>query len=64
MTQNIGPIERILRIALGSGLLVISVMIESKLRWVGLIGIVPLVTGVLGLCPTYLALGIRISEEP
>ena len=64
MTQNIGSVERILRIALGGGLLAITIIIDSKLRWIGLIGIVPLVTGLLGLCPTYLALGIRINEEP
>jgi hypothetical protein len=63
MKQNIGPIERILRIALGIGLLTVTYLIDSNLRWFGLIGVVPLVTGVLGLCPTYLALGIRIEED-
>ena len=63
MRQNIGPIERTLRITLGIGLLMITYLIESKMRWFGLIGLVPLLTGLLGLCPTYLALGIRVLDK-
>jgi len=62
--QNIGLIERTLRIALGTGLLTITYLIETKMRWFGLIGLVPLITGLLGLCPTYLALGIRVLDKP
>ena len=63
MQQNIGPIERTLRIALGIGLLTITYLVETRMRWFGLIGLVPLITGFLGLCPTYLALGIRALEK-
>ncbi|KPK12668.1 MAG: hypothetical protein AMJ68_01095 [Acidithiobacillales bacterium SG8_45] len=63
MQQNIGPIERTLRIALGIGLLAITFLVETNMRWFGLIGLVPLLTGLLGLCPTYLALGIRALNK-
>ena len=63
MRQNIGPIERVLRVTLGAGLLLFVLLMEGKLRWIGLIGVLPLVTGILGLCPTYLALGIRMDKK-
>ncbi|MCG6975091.1 MAG: DUF2892 domain-containing protein [Acidiferrobacterales bacterium] len=39
-------------------------LVETRLRRFGLIGVIPLVTGLLGLCPTYLALGIKFEEGP
>jgi hypothetical protein len=63
MQQNIGPIERSLRVALGIGLLAMTYLVETKMRWFGLVGIIPLLTGTFGLCPTYLALGIRFDDK-
>jgi hypothetical protein len=63
MQQNIGPIERTIRVALGIGLLAIAYLVETEIRWFGLVGILPLATGLLGLCPTYLALGIRVKND-
>ena len=53
---NEHPIDRVLRIALGIGLLALTV-VGPRTPW-GLIGIVPLATGVLGSCPLYTLLGI------
>ena len=62
MTKNEGTIDRILRIAIGGALLVSYFMFRGE-GWGGihalsLIGIVPLVTGLVGTCPVYSLLGI------
>ena len=49
-------IERIVRVLLGIGLL--SLVFVGPQTWWGLIGIVPLVTGLIGSCPLYTVLGI------
>jgi hypothetical protein len=50
---NIGMWERVLRIGLGAAILGFIVASQSPWRWLGLIGIVPLATGLLGWCPFY-----------
>ncbi|MEJ2410567.1 MAG: DUF2892 domain-containing protein [Novosphingobium sp.] len=54
---NVGGIDRLLRIILGIVLLAL-VFVGPKTSW-GLIGIVPLVTGLFRTCPLYSMLGIR-----
>lgn len=52
---NEHPVDRVLRIALGIGLLTLTV-VGPRTLW-GLLGIIPLVTGVLGSCPLYRLFG-------
>lgn len=54
MKKNIGTIDRSIRIIAG---LVFMGLAASGSMW-GLIGIVPLLTGILGWCPPYQLLGI------
>jgi hypothetical protein len=57
MTRNEGTLDRGLRIL--AGLVLISlVFIGPQTPW-GWIGIVPLVTGLVGYCPLYTVLGIN-----
>lgn len=58
MTRNVGTVDRVLRVVLGIVLLALPFVLESGLRWLGLIGVVPLVTGIIGSCPGYSLLGI------
>lgn len=55
MKTNEGKVDRILRIALGLGLLSL-VVVGPQTMW-GLVGLVPLVTGALGFCPLYKIFG-------
>lgn len=57
MPQNEGGLDRALRIILGLVLLSL-VFVGPKTMW-GLIGIVPLATGLIGWCPLYSIVGIR-----
>lgn len=54
-TRNEHKVERVLRVLLGLGLLSL-VFIGPQTYW-GLIGIIPLATGLVGTCPIYSALG-------
>lgn len=56
MTANVGGIDRILRIIVGAGLLSL-VLVGPQTPW-GWIGLVPLLTGLLGYCPAYTLLGL------
>ncbi|MCF3973221.1 YgaP family membrane protein [Paracoccus salsus] len=57
MTRNEGNIDRALRIIVGLVLLSL-VFVGPQSMW-GLIGLVPLATGLIGWCPAYTLLGIR-----
>jgi len=57
--QNVGKIDRIIRVVVGLALLAgFFLSPEASLRWLFLIGIVPLVTGLFSTCPLYSILGI------
>ncbi|EKF42533.1 YgaP family membrane protein [Nitratireductor indicus] len=58
MTRNIGGIDRVLRIVVGLVLLSLIFVLEGNARWWGLIGIVPLATGLMSSCPLYSLLGM------
>lgn len=55
LPTNEHPVERVVRVLLGVGLLSL-VFVGPKTMW-GLIGIVPILTGLLGSCPLYTVLG-------
>lgn len=59
MRTNEGFVDRVVRVTLGVVLLAL-LTIGPVPGWglVGLIGLIPLVTGLVGFCPTYVLLGI------
>lgn len=57
MIQNVGGIDRILRIVVGLALLSLLVLLEGNARWWGLIGLVPLGTALFRWCPAYMLIG-------
>jgi hypothetical protein len=56
MKTNVGTIDRLLRILVGLALITATLMGEIG-AW-GWIGIVALLTGLVGICPAYLPFGI------
>jgi len=56
LPRNEHPIERTIRVVIGLVLLSL-VFVGPKTLW-GLLGIVPLATGLLGSCPLYTLFGI------
>lgn len=57
MQKNEGGLDRILRVIVGLALLSLTV-VGPQSMW-GLVGIVPLLTGLAGYCPLYTLLGIN-----
>ena len=57
MQANVGGMDKIARIVVGLALLAMT-MVGPKTMW-GLIGVVPLATGLLNFCPAYTLLGIN-----
>jgi len=58
MRLNVGGFDKLLRIVVGLGLLALVFVLQGGARWFGLIGVVPLVTGLVGYCPLYSVLGL------
>ena len=58
MKLNVHYIDRIVRILLGSCLLAFFVLGSSDAKVFGLIGIIPMLTGIVGFCPLYSLLGV------
>ncbi len=62
MTKNVGGLDKVIRIIIGIVLLSMLFWVEGSLKWLGLIGIVPLFTALIGWCPLYLLFGINTSK--
>lgn len=62
MARNVGGIDRILRIIVGLALIA-SAAFDVFTPW-GYIGVVPLLTGLIGWCPAYLPFGIKTCKLP
>ena len=55
MKHNVGGIDRALRIIVGFVVIGWGVYAQN---WWGAIGLIPLLTGVIGWCPAYLPFGL------
>ncbi|GAW33417.1 hypothetical protein RA2_00453 [Roseovarius sp. A-2] len=59
LKKNVGSIDRVLRIILGLALLAGFVINRDEAySWLYLIGIIPLVTGLMSSCPLYSIFGL------
>ncbi len=57
---NEGTLDRVLRVIVGLALIAI-VFVGPKTPW-GWVGLVPLLTGLVGTCPLYTILGVRTCK--
>lgn len=60
MTKNAGTLDRVLRII--AGLVLIGLAATQIVGVRGWIGVVPLLTGLLGWCPAYSLFGIKTCK--
>ena len=60
MSKNVGGVDRVVRIVVGLGILSLA-FVGPQTPW-GYIGLVPLVTGLIGWCPAYLPFGIKTCK--
>ena len=64
MKKNVHTIEQVLRIILGIGILSL-IVVGPKTLW-GLLGIIPLATGLIRSCPLYTIFGFstcKVQED-
>ncbi len=57
MTKNMGTADRVIRVVLGVGLLSLA-FVGPQTPW-GYVGLIPIVTALIGYCPAYSVFGIR-----
>ena len=60
MKCNVGTIDRLIRIVVGLTIAILGVWFDS---WWGLIGLVPLTTGLFRWCPLYVPLKISTEKK-
>jgi len=61
MSTNMGTLDRVLRVIVGLGLLAIA-FVGPQTPW-GYIGIIPLVTALIGYCPAYRLIGLSTCSK-
>jgi ABC-type polysaccharide/polyol phosphate export permease len=61
MNKNVGSIDRTLRIIVGV-VLIALVFVGPQTPW-GWVGLVPLVTALVGFCPAYTLLGLNSGAK-
>jgi Protein of unknown function (DUF2892) len=62
MSSNVGGLDRIVRIV--AGLILIALAVNGVIGVWGVIGVVPLATGLFRFCPLYSIIGIRNCPMP
>ncbi len=60
MKCNVGKMDKAIRILVGLGVILWG---YSEQNWLGAIGLVPLLTGLLGWCPAYLPFGFTSKKD-
>lgn len=60
MKKNIGNSDRTIRLILGSIIVIVGIVYGS---WLGLIGLVPILTALVGWCPLYVPFGISTCRN-
>jgi hypothetical protein len=61
--KNVGRLDRTLRIAVGSGLLLAGLFLTKNGSWFVGIGLAILVVGLIGFCPVYFPFGISTRKQ-
>jgi hypothetical protein len=59
VNTNVGMADRIVRILVGMALLSLFFFLEGNARYWGLVGLLPLATGVFRYCPAYSLFGVN-----
>ncbi len=63
MQQNVGSIDKVIRVAIGVVLLGLVFFLKGSVRWLGLIGLAPIFTAFIGWCPAYSLFHLNTSSK-
>lgn len=60
MKANVGSSDRIFRFVLGAIIIALGFYFKS---WWGVVGVVPIITGLLNYCPAYNLIGVSTKKK-
>ena len=60
MKANIGKSDKVIRLVLGTVIILLGIYLKS---WWGIIGVVPIITALLNFCPVWKLLGISTRKK-
>jgi len=63
MKHNVGQLDKMIRIVLGIAVVSLFFILDGGLKWISLLGIVFILTGVINFCPLYLPFGISTRRK-
>lgn len=65
ITTNVGSADRIARIIVGVGLIAFALLGPADItwKWIGWVGVVPLLTAFLKWCPAYTLFGVNTCSR-
>jgi hypothetical protein len=58
--QNVGSVDRIIRLIAGAAIIIAGIVFQN---WLGALGIIPILTSVVGICPAYLPFRINTTGK-
>jgi len=61
--QNIGKTDKIIRYVLAAAFFSLFVILRGDLRYLALLGFIPLATAAAGVCPFYIPFGINTIKH-
>lgn len=63
MNANVGKTDKLVRLVLAVILFSLFFILEGNLKWIGLVSIVPLMTGLMNWCPLYTIFGMNTCRR-
>jgi len=61
--KNVGTVDRVVRIILAIVLFSLFFILSGNLKWLGLLGLLPLFTALVRVCPLYSVLHISTNKK-
>ncbi|MBK5211783.1 MAG: DUF2892 domain-containing protein [Coriobacteriia bacterium] len=61
--KNMGNIDRIIRFIVGAGLLSLLFVVNNNWKYLGILGIILLLTSAVGVCPLYTPFKINTLKK-
>ena len=61
--KNVGKIDKIIRLILGVVFFSLFFLLDGNLKFLGLIGFVPIITALINFCPLYSIFGIHTNKK-
>ncbi len=63
MQKNVGSTDKVIRWIIGLILLSLLFFLEGGVRYIGLIGLIPILTAIVGFCPLYTLFKLNTNKQ-